>query len=382
MEKLSLILSVYMAVISSGAIVKYFLGLQKKRFCTIREEVKAHRADMQESARKLHKKSEHGGLDYHKGIPLLTLEGWLKDTPVPLDAIRLEFKNCPEKLPKTPNKTRFNYAQKMEKWDPPYIFDDNLQYRLLQVENDRLVFDETPYSYFYKINYGEYLAYQFAKTKKLPNTAQRIKKPSDYCILAGVNTLTVIQDEENLRIIMHNRSRKVGTAMGVYHVIPAGEFQPANRASTSWKDDFSLEKTIMRETAEELLDKQEPDPKGICPFDYEIGPYSQIQEEKKKGNIQFLYFGFGLDPLTLQGEILTCVIYKRETFDAIFGPEPRNSNPEGQIVNTGGYWGQEFTGKVLDSYLNSHPNGGTLPAAKSLLRLFYDWRQHEGLSHG
>jgi hypothetical protein len=380
-------------ILAGGAITTMFITVPKfvkknkvKEFKNIRDHIKDKRRELQNSTVKvvepgLFKSSK---FKLSEEIPLFVLDGWIKEFPISLDEIKI--KPGDDVVPKgklTEAAQKFEYSDMIKKHDKPKIFTENDQYRLLDVTDDTLVFSKSKYNYFDKINYGGFLEFDLAKNdlaKKQKAKLHRdtvinnISKPSDYIILTGVNTLTVLVDGNKLRLLMHQRSKKTGTSMNTFHVIPAGEFQPASNYTTAWENDFYLFKNILRETAEEIALVKETDGNNHIEFKYDTPPYSEIINEKDKGNVKFFYLGIGLDVLTLQGEILTCAVYKKDTFDRLF-PNIIHENPEGTIINDVNAWGKEYDEiywEPVASYLRKDTN--TLAAARALLHLF---RKHK-----
>ena len=90
-------------------------------------------------------------------------------------------------------------------------------------------------------------------------------------MLPSINTLTIRLDSiEGHRMYLHRRDAKsVAAAGGMYHVIPAGAFQPAALAPAHQSNDFSLWRNIQREFSEEFLGNAEHDGNSIEPIAYD-----------------------------------------------------------------------------------------------------------------
>lgn len=85
-------------------------------------------------------------------------------------------------------------------------------------------------------------------------------------------------------------------------------------------------------------------------------------------------FGIGLDALTLNGEILTAVVFDADVFDEVFA-DLVERNSEGTVIadvdDTGRTIGLPFTGERVHQLLGS----GTLaPAAAACLQLAWAHR--------
>lgn len=329
-------------------------------------------------------------LQYDAGLRLLVRPGWIPSIPIPLGEVKLTMADAskpesrPEKcyLPYRQGKQYSLYSDAIEALDRPTKFDDREQYRLLTVSERCLTFSTKRSSYFDKVNYGEYLALQAYQMRcsrsrdhafrRRRDLLRRIGQPADYIVLAGIDTVILLVNAQETRIIMHLRGQHTGTSMGTFHVIPAGEFQPSCMAVTSFADDFDLWKSMIREFAEELLGLEEYDGSQTVTFDYEAEPFRSINAELDKGNIRGFYLGTGLDPLTFQAEILTAVVFKEETFNHLFGPV-RTENSEGKIITDASRWGKPFTKSEYESYKSGEAN--TLPAGEAALTLA--WRNRD-----
>ncbi|MBE9572281.1 MAG: hypothetical protein IMF11_16765 [Proteobacteria bacterium] len=363
-----------------GASVAHFMDARK----AVKENRETFRRTAFKSARK---KSAHLIVDNE--VPLLVRENWLPTEPIPLENVELQFKPDPgvkislstRKLPSYSGGKYKKYSDAIADLDKPKVFEDRLQYRLIEIEGTRLSFSDKKHSYFDKINYGEYLMHELSHDKLgrwgIPGRSNRrrllrhVQKPADYVVLTGISTLTLLHDGKDLRIIMHRRGKsETAYAMGTYHVIPAGEFQPSCLATASFREDFNLWKNIMREYAEELLCMDEYDGSGTVPFNYNVEPFNLLEGERAANNIKAFYLGIGLDVITFQGEILTAVVFKEDTFKKVF-PKVLDENREGKIITDKDRWGREFTQEEYDSYQDAN----VLATGEAILNIAWKNRQ-------
>lgn len=374
--------SIIAALAAILAIVKTLRDLTKKApekfvsdFKSVRSEIKNRRKQFQNTAiQEYNKRSERRMIIQNK-LPLLTMGGWILSEPREMNDTVLEL--CSDISPVLiNNQTEIGpykcFSDAISDLDKPKKMDRNKQYRLLKIEPDKLTFSQEVYDYFDKINVGNFLVYEYANhvinrgpSKIYDKVLNGLDQPYKSIVLAGVNTLTLLKSGTRLRFIMHFRGKDLGSSEGTYHVIPAGEFQPSCQAAISFEEDFSLWKNIMRESAEELLCEEEYDGNSGVPFNYQKEPYLTLEKERLSGNIKLFYFGVGYDPLSLQAEILTCVVYKEEVFNKIYGLPPKERNSEGVIITDESEWGREFTDKEIESYYSSN----TLAAGESILRI-------------
>jgi hypothetical protein len=320
-------------------------------------------------------------------LHMLTADDWIPSQPIPIQSIHLSMVEdiprkinlSPKPLPTIEGKKYRTYADAIEENDRPRMFEDNKQYRLLQIGKKSLTFSRKPYSYFDKVNYGEYLMYQVYQAhdrkKSLKTTdwykySIRIRQPSDHILLCGINTLTLLHDGKDLRFLMHLRAASTGTAMGTFHVIPAGEFQPSCVAPSAFDEDFDLWKSMMREYSEEILGMEEWDGNSSVPFSYEEEPFATLMKEVAANTIKPYYLGIALDPITLQAEILTAVVFKESVFNSVF-PKIITTNTEGKIITDRNRWGRPFTEQEYKNYEAIN----TLPAGYGALALGWKHRK-------
>jgi hypothetical protein len=89
-------------------------------------------------------------------------------------------------------------------------------------------------------------------------------------MLPSSNTLTIRRDSiEGHRRSLHRRDAKsVAAAGGMYHVVPAGVFQPAALAPAHQANDFSLWRNVQRKFSEEFLGNAEHDGNSVDVADF------------------------------------------------------------------------------------------------------------------
>ncbi len=201
--------------------------------------------------------------------------------------------------------------------------------------------------------------------KKILNGFKNTGTFNHTVVLGGISTLTLIHDGDSFRFLLHERGSGQGYAANIRHVIPAGEYQPLSKGD-NFNKDLPLWNNIMREFAEELGNLEEFKGEEGKIFDYQkISPFNKYVEEEKKGNIKNFFLGFGLDPLSLQAEIVTLSILKEETFNKLFGTIPFTKNDEGIIITEADKWGIPFTEEEINQRLEE----GLLAAGHAALQL-------------
>jgi hypothetical protein len=378
---LTFILPIFGAIGGAFAIFQRSLAIKEQmkkdyidNFISIRSEIGKNRKNIYKF------RTESGIINnkyFKQDLPLLSLNNSILNEPIDLDNITLKFS---DDIEPSLGKYRIKfglydeYSNAIEKKDKPNSFFPGLQYRLLEINNNTLVFSNKKYTYFDKINYGASLSYEAAKDYKKNKTplnskyrkiVGKLDSPSDYVILTGISTLTLLVSKNNeTRIIMHKRGKdKTAYAFGTYHVIPAGEFQPACVSPKSWTDDFSIVRNIMREFSEEIADNDEYNGESGVPFNYNQEPFISIMNAKNEGRMKLFYLGTGFDAVSLQGEIMTCAVFDEETFFNIF-PNIITENKEGIIITDKDRWGRPSEDD-LDSYFDSN----TLATGETILKI-------------
>ncbi|MCK9923110.1 helix-turn-helix domain-containing protein [Frankia sp. AgPm24] len=378
-----------------------------------RDHLNHHRISLARAAVRLYPETDR------LGSGLLSRPGWVWDRPVDIDDVQLHWRDDvepplikgdePETAGSRPllgganAQTRYQrYTRAMRDLDRPTLFENRLSFRLVDVSGDgtaptsatnrpTLGFGHT--TYFDAVDVCETVAHEAAAAMAgsglswpaLPFRA-RIGSPFDFArrvALPSINTLTIRHDRGGqASFFLHRRSAgSVATAGGVYHVIPAGVFQPSGITAVHHQADFDLWHNIMRELSEELLGNPEHDGSSSRPITYETDePFRSFEQARRAGTMRVSYFGLGLDALTLFGEILTVVVIDADAFDKLFGGMVQ-SNTEGSVVTAGPNRavteGIPFTHAALRRLVDTEP---IAPSAAACLELA--WRHRETLLPG
>jgi hypothetical protein len=301
------------------------------RFRRARTLLKESRVSLAQSARTLYPPFAGGDL------PLLFDEGWLPSGPLRLEAIHVVAEklplDCPpldglaRSLPLTSTHGRYlRYADAVSELDRPAQFENHVSYRLVGVEpgDESWTIRVRKTGYFDMLNTCEAVGFEFAaaqldrqpkrsaanRVPELPRGRREAGGPFQLdrrCVVPGVNTLTIRSDGDEASFFMHLRGGDlVATAMGTYHVAPAGEFQPGGVNPADFVSDADLWRTIVREYAEEFLGL--PDAAGTSGRTINYGrdlPYSLIHKARQTRGCSVYFLGLGIDPLSLKAEILT-----------------------------------------------------------------------------
>jgi len=150
----------------------------------------------------------------------------------------------------------------------------------------------------------------------------------------STDTLTIRRDRYGATFVLHDRNAgNVAVAGGMLHVMPCGIFQPSSITHAAQVADFNLWRNILREYSEEFLGNPEHDGDGDQ-IDYGAPPFAAFEEARAAGKVRPYCLGFGLDALTLFGEILTVVVFDADVYDSLLG-DMVDTNEEGTIVKTG-----------------------------------------------
>jgi transcriptional regulator with XRE-family HTH domain len=326
----------------------------------IRRELNANRADLGDLAADLYPREQR-----IPGTSVLTLEQWVPAAPVDLADVDLTWRPespSPELDGKSPEAARSRplmangkrydrYSRALRDLARPKLLDNRVSYRLLDVEwagnRGALGFNYT--SYFDVLDVGEALGHEFALAwldagRKRPSFAdlpfrRAIMDPFDLLkrpMLPSINTLTIRRDPiEGHRMYLHRRDAKaVAAAGGMYHVAPAGVFQPAAIAPAHQSNDFSIWRNIQREFSEEFLGNAEHDGNSIDPIDYDADePFASFKKARQAGAFRVFACAMVLEPLTLWVELLTVAVIEAATFDELFS-QMVAVNEEGEAIST------------------------------------------------
>jgi transcriptional regulator with XRE-family HTH domain len=372
-----------------------------------RNHLNHHRISLARAAARLYPDT------YRLGNGLLTRPGWIWANPADIDDVELNWSDDATPPLVTGEEaaaegarpligdggshTRYQrYTRAMRDLDRPTLFENRLSFRLLDVgcgaavDRPRLTFGHT--TYFDAVDVCESVAHETAAAMMTGGLSwpalpfrRLIGDPFDLggrVALPSINTLTIRHDRDVASFILHRRSAgSVATAGGVYHVIPAGVFQPSGITPCHHQADFNLWRNIMREMSEELLGNPDHDGSASAPISYGTDePFRSLDDARRRGAIRVWCFGVGVDALTLFGEILTVVVMDAVAFDEIFAGMVR-TNAEGSVVTASPSRrvsdGIPFTHSTLRRLVDTEP---LAPAAAACLELA--WRHRETLMPG
>jgi transcriptional regulator with XRE-family HTH domain len=382
---------------------------ERQRWCAVRRALNQHRIDLSDIAAQLHRTALRV-----EDTALLSCEAWLPATPVELDAIRLAWVDAPNPpqiagaepqamavRPWAPDGRRYGrYSQAIRELDPPRLFENRVSYRLHDLAWDAagggtLTFGAT--TYFEAVDVCEALAHELAAAhleftptgtsvatpswRQLPfrKLIDDPFDPSRRPLLPSINTLTIRKADSSCSFMLHSRDAgRVAVCGGMFHVMPAGVFQPSSMSRAACSHDFDLWRNMMREYSEEFLGNLEHDGNLGTLVDYEREePFRSLNHARYEGRIRVFCLGVAVDPLTLWGEILTVAVIDADVFDHVFRDLVK-INSEGTVVaagrRTGAVPGIPFSDERVEQLLGSQPMA---PAAAGCLALA--WRHRSML---
>ncbi len=367
--------------------------IDRARWRSVRRTLNDRRREMADVALLLH------GAD--RAHPwLLTRPGWITRSPVPLEDVACRWAAAPPPSVVTgreaasapvrplvdPLRREARYSHALRALDPPALFENRVGYRLtaLQTEGSiTLEFADT--TYFAMLDVCEAVAHELAGAVSVveddpapgrmwPRLPFRrlVGDPLDLGrrpVLPSINTLTLRRSRTDATFFLHERdARRVAVAGGTAHVVPAGVFQPSSALPAAHDADFDLWRGIMREFSEEFLGQTEHDGTGQ-PLDYAGDePFRTLEAARRAGAVRVHWLGFGVDALTLAGEILTVAVVDADVFDLVFG-DLVSQNAEGAVVGAGspGATGIPFT-------LDEIGRRRLAPAAEACVQLSWEPR--------
>lgn len=340
------------------------------------------------------------------GTTVLTSPQWIPHNPIELADIELLWRTdspAPTIDGKTPesagarplmaNGDRYGrYSRALRDLARPRLLDNRVSYRLLDVNwsegEERLGFNYT--SYFDVLDIGEALGHELAQEwlnagRKRPSLAnlpfrKSIDDPFDLLarpMLPSINTLTIRRDSiEGHRMYLHRRdAQSVAAAGGMYHVAPAGVFQPSALAPAHQRNDFSLWRNVQREFSEEFLGNAEHDGNSIDPISYNTDePFVSFERARQAGDFQVFACAVVLEPLTLWVELLTVAVIAAPVFDRLFA-DMVAINEEGAAISTTS--GRPTTGVPFTSEARERLRDEPLsPISRACIELAWTYR-HE-----
>lgn len=328
--------------------------------------------------------------------PLLAFKGWIPNKPLEINKISFQWDDNEYLI-----KERWSgLAEKLKQHK--VRIDNNMTYRLLKIipsrEEMELTFTHGWYQDYYET--CEALTWEVAMTL-LPMYNQEQKQiieseklwyeiksslsmrdkidPRNFqnrSMTPGINTLTVIteSDLEKTLFLMHHRAGNKNTqtngngkipaeAIGTWHVVPAGTFQPLSQDDVHRNVELSISRNILREFGEELLNKEEYIRQPGRLFDPDR-PFL-VDDQLKKLKILFStravelrFLGCALDCVTLKPELLTLAIVNGDRLFAEVGDLEDSWEGMHSI--------HEFTIKELNHWLKQP---SILPAAAGCIAL-------------
>lgn len=333
----------------------------QQRWRTVRKELNANRALLGDLAADL-----YPNVLRIPGSSVLTKPEWFPSEPLELSNVQLRW--CADELPKptitgeieqsakvrplAADGTRYGrYSRALRDLARPKLLDNRVSYRLVDLTwlKGVATFDFAYTTYFDVLDVCEAAGHEFAEAwlnagRKRQSMAslplrRHIVDPFDLItrpMLPSINTLTIRRDAiDGHRMYLHRRDAKaVAAAGGMFHVAPAGVFQPAALAPAHQANDFAFWRNIQREFSEEFLGNPEHDGNSIDPIDYHNEePFRSFNSAREAGDFRVFACAVVLEPLTLWVELLTVAVVEAPVFDRLFA-DMVDVNEEGAAVST------------------------------------------------
>jgi len=406
----------------------------QQRWLRAREYLNAHRHDLTRVVQDLYPASRRVA-----GTQLLARPEWLPARPVPLEQVTLTWRPGPVGTvidpvqpagsegvrPLRDDRTRFgSYADALAALSPPRLLENRTCYRLLAAGTSAagaaLTFGAN--RYFDLINVSEAVAHETAarvlarqddgdgdgvagrdaaggpvaaaawppaaaplSMRELPLRSS-IGDPLDLArrsVTTGIATLILRLDRDagSAQMFLHWRDpASVAVNGGLYQVAPAGMFQPSHEAGWNLANDLGLWEAIAREVSEELLGTEEDYGSGSAPIDYPRWPFfAALADARRAGTLRGYWLAVGADPLTLDVDLLTVLVFDASFFDAEFAGLVA-ANDEGRLLTgpgaTGREAGIEFSAANVARFTGTE---AMQAAGAALLRLAW---QHRGMLLG
>ena len=376
----------------------------QRQWRTVRRYLDSKRGQLTRSAATLYPGAVRVG-----SSALISTESWMPAEPMAFSDVVLSWimdanepkvrGGEPESLATRPLDFRGGsyerYSRAMRDLSPPRLFENRPGYRLLHADwsaSAQLSFTYTAY-FESVIDVSTALAHEYAAASMaaggLPEPSvdalpfrSLVGDPFDLnrrAVLPSIDTLTLRKAKDgSASFLLHYRDpASVAAASSLYHLMPAGTFQPSSIAPSHQANDFSMWRSSMREYAEEFLNLEEADGSTVTPIDYDgVEPFRSMSAARAAGQFEMWCFGVGLDPLTLVGEILTVAVIDADAFDSLFA-ELVTTNQEGSVVTANPHApgeGIPFTEEHLEKLLDAQSLAAPAAACLELA-----WRHRERL---
>jgi hypothetical protein len=295
------------------------------------------------------------------GTSLLAPPSWRLPAPVPLEAVRLEFRPgtpppdvpdlaalAPYALPERADGARDQrFSEVVARLAAPAVFENRPVYRLVEAslagpEGTWLAFGRG--RYFDSIDTSGPAGHEYAAAA----LGQAGAGEGRYRAALGgpfwlsrrvapvaVTALTLRHDRRagQASFPLHDRTlSRVGHGGGLVSVLPVGVFQPSGEAAWNEANDFSLWRGLLREYAEEFLGAAEDYGSERAPIDYDGWPLAAAMTGAlADGRIRAWCLGLGADPLTFVLDVLAVVVIDAPLFDELFGGLVA-VNDEGRVI--------------------------------------------------
>ena len=349
------------------------------------------------------------------GTPLLARPQWRSARPVPLADVALDWRpdergtvvdpvqpaGSDQVRPLRDDGTRFaSYAEALATLSPPRLLENRTCYRLLDADATGAV-PQLRFGvnrYFDLINVSEAVAHE-AAGQVLARPGSDLSLPLDLAglplraaigdpldlprrsVTTGVCTLILRRDRDAgaAQMFLHWRDpASVAVNGGLYQVAPAGMFQPSHEAGWNLVNDLGLWRAIAREVSEELLGTSEDYGGDRAPINYGRWPFfAALTAARQAGTLHGYWLGVGVDPLTLDVDLLTVLVFDAPFFDAEFGGLVE-ANDEGYLLqgHDATDVGLEFTAESVERFTRTE---AMQPAGAAVLALAW---QHRGVLLG
>jgi hypothetical protein len=349
------------------------------------------------------------------GTPLLAPPAWRLAAPVPLEAVRLEFRPgeprpdlpdlatlAPYALPERADGARYRrYSDVVAALAAPAVFENRPTYRLIEADlagaaGPRLAFGRG--RFFDGADAGGAAAHEYAAAQlgeiteagagadassgaggsgragagALPSAGGAASDGAALhryrAALGGptglarrsapmaTSALTLRHDRSagTATFPLHYRHPgRVSHAGGLYQVIPVGVFQPSGEAPWNEANDFSLWRGLLREYAEEMLGADEDHGSERAPIDYAAWPLARAMTDGlADGRVRAWCLGLGADPLTFALDLLTVVVIDAPLYDDLFG-DLVDANAEGRVIKPRPFDEPSVTALLADAPLQA-----------------------------
>lgn len=164
---------------------------------------------------------------------------------------------------------------------------------------------------------------QLSERKKRAGDRAALLDPDGKCLKLGINTVTILRDAAGAgyTFLLGKRSNTIVEYPGLYHVVPAGSFEPSKRAYFSDPLEFSVLGSVLREYFEECFvgehkSDYDTNPPPLQSVVRQLGIRPIYDSRGDPARTEFKVTGVYFDYLSVKLEMTTCLVVHDSSYMA------------------------------------------------------------------